>query len=183
MQATQYPLTIRLLHWLMAIAILGMIFSGWYMAQLPDETANKYALYPWHKSFGALLIFAFAARIVLRMIAQSGNKIPVAPEVLKSWEKLASHMAHAGLYLLMLAVPASGYIMSSAFPHSKGIDFFVTKLPDIVAKDQAVSELFHSFHGPMAYALLALIAIHIAAVLKHKYMDSQEADVLPRMLK
>ena len=183
MQTTKYPLTIRLLHWLMAIAILGMIFSGWYMAQLPDDAANKSTLYPWQQSFGALLIFALAARIVIRLIAQFTGKIPAAPGVLASWEKLASHMAHAGLYVLMLAVPASGYIMFSAFPHSKGIDFFGSKLPDIVAKDQAVTELYHSFHGPIAYALLALISLHIGAVIKHKYMDDQEADVLPRMLK
>jgi len=178
----RYPLTIRSLHWLMAIGILGMIASGWYMAELPAEAANKYNLYPLHKSFGVLVILTFSLRLLFRVHAQHQARIPAAPEVLKTWEKLASHTAHIGLYLLMALVPLSGYVMSGAFEYGHGIDFFWTTLPDLVAKDKTLFDIAKSLHGPLAYGLTALVGLHIAAVIKHRFFDQPQADVLPRML-
>ena len=82
----------------------------------------------------------------------------------------------------MIAAPVSGYIMSGSYPESSGIDFFGIKLPDIVDKSESLSGFFHTIHGPIAYALLALVTIHLAAVIKHRFFDSKEADVLKRML-
>jgi len=180
---THYPLSIRLLHWLMAIGIIGMIISGWYMAGLASDAANKYDLYPLHKSFGVLIILALSARLALRLSAQRKARIPVAPSVLKTWEKQASHSAHIGLYVLMAAVPVSGYVMSGAFEFGHGIDFFWTTLPDLVPKDKSLFDSAKFLHGPMAYGLTALVVIHVAAVIKHRAFDTQAADVLPRMLR
>jgi len=179
----RYPLSIRVLHWLMAIGIIGMIISGWYMAGLASDAANKYDLYPLHKSFGVLVIIALVLRVFARIGAQRKALIPNAPSVLKTWEKLASHAAHVGLYLLMAAVPVAGYVMSGAYEYGHGIDFFWTTLPDLVPKDKALFDVAKSLHGPMAYGLTALAVIHLAAVIKHRVFDTKAADVLPRMLR
>lgn len=181
-QVTYYPLSLRLLHWLMAIGIIGLIVSGWYMAGLDGEASNKYDLYPLHKSFGVLIILTLIVRFTLRLSAQAQAKIPTAPSVLKPWEKQASHAAHLGLYLLMAAVPVSGYVMSGAYEFGHGINFFWTLLPDLVPKDLALFEAAKSLHGPLAYGLTAIVTIHVAAVIKHRMYDAKEADVLPRML-
>jgi len=178
----RYPLAMRSLHWLMAMGIIGMIVSGWYMAGLDAAMANKYDLYPLHKSFGVLVIVAFAVRLICRIAAVRQDRVPAAPSVLRQWEKLSSHAAHMGLYLLMAAVPVSGYVMSGAFEFGHGIDFFWTTLPDLVAKDKTLFDGAKWLHGPLAYGLSALVGLHIAAVIKHRFFDQPQADVLPRML-
>lgn len=177
MKTEVYPLGIRVLHCLMAFAILGLIATGWYMAGLPADAENKHALYPWHKSFGVMVIIAFVLRLSIRI----RSKVPDAPEVLKAWEKTASHLAHKALYLLMAAVPVSGYIMSASYAQSHGIDFFGTTLPGLVPKNETLFEVVHAIHGPVAYSLAAIVFIHIAAVIKHRMFDDKAADVLPRM--
>jgi len=167
----------------MAAGITGLIASGWYMAGLDSETANKYDLYPLHKSFGVLIILTLIARIALRLLAQRHDKIPAAPAELKVWEKQASHAAHLSLYALMAAVPVSGYVMSGSYEFGHGINFFWTMLPDLVPKAAALFETAKSLHGPLAYGLTALVAIHVAAVIKHRAFDAKAADVLPRMLR
>lgn len=184
MQAiTRYPLSIRALHWLMAIGIIGMVISGWYMAGLANDAANKYDLYPLHKSFGVLVIISLAFRVSARISAQRKALIPSAPSVLKTWEKQSSHAAHVGLYLLMAAVPVSGYVMSGAYEYGHGIDFFWASLPGLVPKDKALFDAAKSLHGPMAYGLTLLVTTHVAAVIKHRVFDKKAADVLPRMLR
>jgi cytochrome b561 len=179
----RYPLSIRVLHWFMAIGIIGLIISGWYMAGLANDAANKYDLYPLHKSFGVLVIISLAFRVFARISAQRKALIPSAPSVLKAWEKQSSHVAHLSLYLLMAAVPVSGYVMSGAYEYGHGIDFFWTTLPNLVPTDKTLFDNAKSLHGPMAYGLTALVVIHLAAVIKHRVFDTKAADVLPRMLR
>ena len=177
-QLTRYPLAIRVLHWFMALSIFGLIASGWYMADLPDDAANKYALYPLHKSFGVLMIITFAARLVVRL----RRGIPALPAVLKQWELKAAHAGHLGLYVLMLAVPVSGYVMSGSYEGSHGIDFFGLTLPRIVPTNDSLFSAAHWLHGVLPWVLLALVIVHVAGALKHRWFDEQDADVLPRML-
>ena len=178
----RYPLAMRSLHWLMAIGIIGMIASGWYMAGLDAAATNKYDLYPLHKSFGVLVILAFVVRLIVRLLAARQNRVPTASSALRQWEKHSSHAAHIGLYLLMATVPVSGYVMSGAFEFGHGIDFFWTSLPDLVPKDKGLFDAAKWLHGPLAYGLSALVGLHIAAVIKHRFFDQPQADVLPRML-
>ncbi len=175
---SKYPVSMRILHWLMALAIFGLIGSGWYMAGLPDEAANKYDLYPLHKSFGALIIMLFALRLALRLSSQ----IPELPLALANWEVKLSHLTHGLIYGLMLAVPVSGYVMSGAYEHGHGIDFFWTKLPDLVPKNETLFQAAHAAHDVLPYLLLGVLSLHIAGAIKHRWFDPAGADVLPRML-
>lgn len=177
-QSARYPLAIRLLHWFMAVSILGLIATGWYMAELPDDAANKYALYPLHKSFGVLMIIAFVARLAVRL----RQGIPALPAVLKQWEIRSAHTGHFALYVLMLAVPVSGYVMSGSYEGTLGIDFFGLMLPRIVPVSDSLFGVAHWLHGTLPWVLLALVIVHVAGALKHRWFDGQGADVLPRML-
>ncbi len=176
---TLYPLSIRLLHWLMAIAILGLIASGWYMAQLPDEAPNKYDLYPLHKSFGALVLILFPLRLWQRL----RKSIPALPAMLAAWEVRAAHLGHIALYLLMLAAPLSGYVMSSSYEGSHGIDFFGLTLPRLAPINDTVFSVSHLLHEWLPWVLLAVVVAHVAGVIKHRWLDAPGVDVLPRMVR
>lgn len=177
----KYPILMRILHWLMALLIAVLFSVGFYMEGLPKDNLANYALYPWHKSFGVIVLALIVIRIIVRIKNFKAGLIPAEPEALKPWEKLAAKLGHLGLYLLMLGVPVSGYMMSDAHPQS-GVDFFGSKLPNLVPKSEAISGFFHALHGPLAFALIALVVIHVAAVIKHRFFDAEGADVSGRML-
>ena len=143
----KYPVLVRLLHWLMAICILGLIGSGWYMAGLDSNDPDKYVLYPWHKSFGVLVLISFVLRVVVRLI----SSIPELPHSMPNHEKKLAHLAHILLYLMMFLVPASGYLMSAMGGHD--IFLFQIQMPDI-ADDKEIATLMHSIHEYAPYVLL-----------------------------
>lgn len=167
----------RIQHWIMALVILALIASGWYMTQLEDSVSFKYDIYGWHKPFGVLVLFLVFARIITRLI----GKNPALPNGMAKHEKAFSHLTHWFLYLLMFLVPASGYLMSGAAP-DKTIPFFGLTMPNIVSKSAELAKLFHSIHIVIPYVLLGVIALHILGVLKHRFFDKPENNVLNRML-
>ena len=175
----RYPLAIRLLHWFMALCILGLIASGWYMTELDTEASNKYDLYPLHKSFGVLMLIALGLRITIRLQVSA----PPLPKMLKAWEARAAHVGHIALYLLMLAVPVSGYVMSGSYKDGHGIDFFGLMLPRLVPAGDRLFAISHTAHGLLPWVLLGVIVLHIAGALKHRWFDKPGADVLPRILR
>ena len=87
------------------------------------------------------------------------------------------------LYVLMLAVPLSGYVMSSSFEGSHGIDFFAWTLPRLAPINERVFEISHALHGWLPWLLLAVVVLHVAGAFKHRWLDGPGADVLPRMLR
>lgn len=113
-ESTKYTLLMRILHWLIAVLILGMIGVGWYMAGLPDEHPTKYDIYPIHKSIGITLL----GLVVIRLLVRFFSPIPKLPRELSGWEKVLTKTVHFLLYLLMILVPISGYMMSdfAGFP-------------------------------------------------------------------
>ena len=171
----KYPVLIRLLHWLMAICILGLIASGWYMAGLDQNAPNKHDLYPWHKSFGVLMLIAIVLRVVVRLI----SSIPTLPQSLPGYEKKLAHLAHGLLYLLMFLVPVSGYLMSAMGGHD--IFLFQIQMPDL-ADNKELAGIMHEIHEVAPYVLLGVIVLHVLGALKHRFMGPPEHDVLKRML-
>ena len=160
----------------MALCILGLIASGWYMEGLPREHELKYTFYDLHKSFGVLVIGLFSYRLLLRMF----TAIPALPEGIKSYEKKLSHVAHFMIYVLMIGVPVSGYIMSDAGDY--GVKFFGIVLPDFIVKNKEIGGIAHEVHEIAPYVLLGLVGLHIAGALKHRLFEPREHDVLRSML-
>ncbi len=175
--SNRYPFLMRAIHWLMAIAILGLIASGWYMAGLDQSVSYKYDIYPWHKSFGVLILFLLALRILIRLV----SKVPPLPKTMPKLEIGLAHLGHGLLYLLMFLVPASGYLMSGAAP-GREVKFFDWTLPNLVEKDKELAGLLHEVHTIIPYVLLGVIAVHLLAVIKHRFFDQPENDSLKRML-
>lgn len=176
MTPEKYPVLMRLLHWLMAFTILGIIASGWYMASLSKEVSYKYDIYPWHKSFGILVLLLVAIRIIVRLF----SKVPELPKELPNHEKVLARLTHYSLYALMILVPLSGLTMSDAGGHD--LFLFGIPLPEFMEDNKELAGTLHTIHSYIPYAFLAVIALHIVGALKHRFMDKPENDVLGRML-
>lgn len=174
MSAPRYTGTAIALHWLIAAGILGTFALGLYMHDLPFSPA-KLKLVAWHKWAGVTL-FALAC---LRLAWRLGHRPPDLPDAMPPAQRRMAGVAHGALYVLMLAIPLSGWLMSSA----KGVPtvwFGVLPLPDLVARDAAQAETLQALHQALNYTLLALVAAHAGAALKHHFVDRD--DVLQRML-
>ena len=125
-----YTHTAIALHWLIAIALAGTFALGLYMHELP-LSPQKLKFYSWHKWAG-VTIFLF---VILRLVWRLGHRPPALPFLMPAWQRLAAEATHVLLYVLMFAVPLSGWLMSSA----KGFQtvwFGVLPLPDLLDKDK-----------------------------------------------
>ena len=174
MITTRYTTTAIVLHWLMALLLFVVFPLGLYMHDLKLSPA-KLQLYSYHKWIGVTLLLLALLRILWRI----AHTQPPLPASLPRWQKLGSGVVHALLYVLMLAVPLSGWLMSSA----KGVQtvwFGILPLPDLVDKDKALGHLLGNVHQNLNYILLLLVAGHIAAALKHHYVDRDA--IFARML-
>ncbi len=179
----KYPLSLRTIHWLRALIILGLIATGWYMTGIWETHPQRAEfLYPNHKQFGVLIWLIAVVHLCLRW--SNRNRLPHTPVTLKPWEKNLSHLIHRTLIVLTLAVPLLGYAMSSSFTQSDGVPFFfVSHIPEMLPKNDAAFAVFQALHKYAAYALLGCVLLHVAGTLKHRVLDKNgESDVLPRML-
>lgn len=169
---THFGLVAITLHWLMAILIIGMLCVGLYMTSLPVGML-KLKLYGWHKAFGILIL----TLVILRILWRLTNATPVL--ALPWWERTAARLAHFVLYVLMLAMPLSGWLMTSAAGLPPSF-FGLFTLPNLVAPNDELRELFGLMHEWLAYGLIAVIILHTLAALKHHFIDKD--DILRRMI-
>lgn len=178
----KYPAGMRALHWLRALVVIGTLSVGLVMVNLPDELPLKFEqLYPNHKQFGLLALLLGLAQLVLR----SRTRVPEPPAGLRPWERKLSTFVHRALYALLIIVPLMGYSMSSTFTQSDGVPFFFFfgQVPELLPKNDRWFEVFQLLHRIFAYTLLALVVLHVAGALKHRFLDRNEQnDVLRRML-
>jgi cytochrome b561 len=178
---SKYPTSMRWLHWLRAAVVIGNLAVGLVMVNLPDDLPAKFdVLYPNHKQFGVLALLLALTQLFVR----SRSRVPKLPMSLATWERSMSTFAHRAMYVLLIIVPLMGYSMSSTFTQSDGVPFFFFgQLPELLPKNDRWFEVFQLLHRVLAYALLALLVLHVAGVLKHRFMDKDvDADVLRRML-
>jgi len=170
---TPYTRTAMALHWLLALALLGSFAVGLYMADLPFSP-QRLKLFNWHKWAGVAILVLSALRLGWRLMHRPPPELP-AP----AWQLRAAQLAHGAFYLLFFAVPLVGWAYSSAagFPI---VWFGVLPLPDFVGPDKALAEAIKPWHGALAWALAALVVLHVAAALKHHFIDHD--GLLQRML-
>lgn len=181
-RGVKYPLSIRILHWLRAVLILGLIACGWYMTGRTENDPIAGILYPNHKQFGILVWLLALLHLTLRWHYHA--VLPHAPVSLKPWEKWLSHGIHRLLIVLTLLTPLMGYAMSSSFTQSDGVPFFfLSHVPEILPKNDTAFRVFQTLHEYGAYLLLACVVLHVAGAMKHRLQDKGgDTDVLPRML-
>ena len=172
----KYHPLLRVIHWAMTLTILGLIALGWYMDSLPPDTPGKYDLYDWHKLFGVLVLFSWFLRIVVRNM----TRVPPLPEGIKPIEKKLSHFVHYAIYAFMIIIPTTGILMTIYAGYK--VPILNSLLKDIVEKNENRSDWFDTLHQYFAYTLLALVVLHIAGALKHRFFEPKENDVIKRMV-
>jgi cytochrome b561 len=170
----KYTKFAKTMHWLVAVGVLGLLAVGLWMTQM-KMSPQKIQLYMTHKSVGLTILALMLVRIGYRW----RHAPPALPETIPAWQARASRWSHALLYVLLLAMPLSGWLMNSAsgFPMKY---FGLFRVPNLIERSQSSVEFFKSAHELIAWALICLIALHVSAALKHHFIDRD--DVLRRML-
>ncbi len=160
----RYTGTAMALHWLLALMIVTSFCVGVYMSDLPFSP-QRLKLYNWHKWAGIVILSLSALRLLWRLTHRPPADLPML-----RWQQRAAHAAHLALYALFFAVPLMGWAYSSAagFPV---VLFGVLPLPDFVSPDRALSESLKALHGNLAWALAAVVGLHVAGALKHHFID------------
>jgi cytochrome b561 len=165
----------KALHWLGALTILLLLGHGWWMTHLaprPDRLAH----YAGHSALG----YDFLVLLVLRLLWRWVNPVPILPADLKPWERAAAHIGHILLYVLMLVVSVTGWMVASTFrvPITKDL-FGIDWPPLITGVDRSVRQWIEGSHMILAYLLAAVVVVHTAGALRHHFFKRN--DVLRRM--
>lgn len=174
-EAAKYPQIIKALHWLMAFTIIALIISGFTKDFWPKEAQPSF--YYWHKSLGFLMLVSIFVRIAFRIAFSLQGKIPALPKEINSKEQLAAKLGHLALYIFMVILPLSGYLMSSfgGYP----VNLFDLELPKILAVNKPLGGVSKEVHEIAGIIFAIIIFAHIAAVIKHKAKDG--VNLLPRI--
>jgi len=170
----RYTRTAIFLHWLVALGLVGTFALGFYLQDLP-LSPGKLKLYSWHKWAGVTLLVLVVVRLAWRMT----HCAPDFPRAMGSMARLAAHAGHWLLYVLMLAIPVSGWLMSSAQGFTV-VWLGLLPLPDLVSKNAALGALLKDIHVTLNYTLLVVVIGHVGAALMH-HLIKKDA-VLARML-
>jgi len=188
-QATdiRYTKTAVLLHWLIALMIIGMMAAGIWMTGAIKEKetqAAAFEMYQLHKSFGIVIL----ALSLLRLGWRITHKQPGMPKEMPAWERAAAQITHWLFYGLMIALPVTGWLMVSASPLGLPTMFFgfaeVPHMGALAGLDYAGKELweerFEEMHEFIAFGGIGLLLLHVGAALKHHLIVRD--DILVRML-
>lgn len=176
----RYPLIHRLLHWTIAVIVLGTLPIGMIFMFLEFEgTLATFGqpttdlLYTYHKSFGVLILLLMLIRLAVRLaFGKPDYRPPIA-----GWERAVSTAVHASLYALLILQPMLGWAATAAGGYP--VQFFAWNLPGFLAKDEALSSTLYGVHGLAGWLILLLAGLHIAGALRHWLVKRDE--VMTRM--
>lgn len=162
------------LHWLIALLVLGMLSVGFFMGDVPDDF--KPMVYMFHKSIGISVFFLMILRIV--WILYAGK--PELPDSTPVWELALARLVQYGFYLLLIVMPLTGWIMSTAAGRSP-VFFGLFQLPfPWIGKDDYLVEFMGGWHETIAWILIVLIILHVLGALKHQLIDKN--DIMKSMM-
>jgi cytochrome b561 len=172
---TRWGWPAKTLHWIGAVIILLLLGHGWWMTHMtprPERLAN----YAGHSALG----YDMLVLILLRLLWRWLNPVPELPADLKPWERIAARAGHVSLYVLMLVVSLTGWVVATTFRTPMTKDVFGIDVPPIVtAVDRPVRQWLEQSHMILAYVLAAVVLVHIVGALRHHLINRN--DVLRRM--
>ncbi|MES2322437.1 MAG: cytochrome b [Pseudomonadota bacterium] len=162
----RYTTVAIVFHWLIALMIVGSFTMGLVMTDIPGITPTKLKYYSWHKWAGVTILLLATLRLLWRL----GHAAPPYPAQMPGWQKTAANALHALLYVLMFAVPLSGYLytLSAGIPV---VYFGLFQLPAIIDPNPALKPVLKAVHFWLNMTLAACVAGHVAAALKHHCID------------
>lgn len=172
--ANRYGAVAQLFHWLIAALILVQFILVMIFEDMPLGL-EKISVIVRHKAFGMTLLML----AILRLCWKLGSLQPQWPVQIPSYERWLGKLTHWGLYIIILALPLSGWLMSSAakIPVSYfGLFYF----PDLIAPDKNLVKLAKQVHEILSWLLLLLLSLHVLAVIRHHFL--RKDDTLYRML-
>src|SRR5271155_1910702 len=173
-QATRYSALAQIFHWVIA----GLIIVQFTLARLAEPLplgVHKLALLARHKSVGMTILML----AVLRLLWRIWHPAPPLPPGMTRWERIGARATHAAFYVLLFAMPLTGWTMSSAKNYSVSW-FGLFTWPNLISPDEHAFDLLRTTHVIMSDVLLAIAILHIVAALKHHFWNKD--DVLVRMV-
>ncbi len=171
---TRYGSIAKFFHWTVAFAVIGLLIVGFIMGNVQDK-ALKMQIYNVHKLIGLAVLVLMLLRLVWRLI----NVQPGYPAAVPKWERKAARGVHDLLYLALIVMPLSGWMMSTAAGRPPHLGSWLLAMPGIEVNKE-LAHYFNTLHGILAWIIPAVLIIHIAAAVKHHWFDKNE--VLIRML-
>lgn len=161
-QGQGYARPARLYHWIIALLVLLMIPAGLIMIREGLPRPVQDTLFIFHKNAGLLVFLLMLARLIWRL----RHPVPPLPPEIAPWQRRAAELTHLALYVLLIAMPVSGYlrVRLDRFP-IESLD--AMSVPPLVPKNEALAGFFQSVHQICALLLIALLALHVAAALHH----------------
>jgi cytochrome b561 len=162
----RYTTTAILFHWLLAVMIIGAFTLGLVMTDMPGITPTKLKYFSWHKWAGVTILALAALRLLWRLT----HKAPAYPAGMPAWQMTSANVLHGMLYVLMFAVPLSGYFytLASGYPV---VYFGVLELPVLIDKNEQLKPVLQAVHYWLNMGMAACVALHVAAALKHHFID------------
>lgn len=192
--STRYTTVAIILHWVIAILLFGMIYVGWWMSDavlVPETRAAAGRAFQLHKSVGITIL----ALSILRLVWRLTHKAPPLPQAMPTWEKTVAKATHWIFYFLIIALPVTGWIYTSAGYSVSFQRFFpvatswfglveVPHLGAVAGQDEgtrkAIGIAALNVHSKLAWGVIILGGLHVAAALKHHFFNRD--DVLTRMV-
>lgn len=169
----RYSRTAIALHWSIALLIAFMAALGWYMMSIEDEPGSG-SYFNLHKSLGITMALLLAARIGWRLLNRPDPLSAAVPK----WQRKLAQATQGLLYLLMVLVPAAGYLGASY--SKKGAQWFGLATPQWALPDHDLAEQFFDIHSVLVWVLVVLVGLHVLGALKHLLIDHD--GVFQRML-
>lgn len=179
-QDKRYTKVAIILHWLMALLIVWQIGIGLWMTGAIDDPASQgaaYEAFQFHKSLGLTLLMLALVRLAWRLL----HRVPPMPAHIPGWQKLAARISHISLYMFMVLIPLTGWLyVSTGWNSDTGSAFAIPTVwfglfewPHIPGLDGngPLADLVGEMHELLAFALIALLVVHLAAALKHHFID------------
>jgi len=170
--AMRYGAVAQVLHWGVFVLLALQLFVGEVMDGLPRNGTLREFAFDSHETLGLALLFVVFARLSWRMAH------PVPALAGPAWQRHAATLTHALLYVLVVALPVTGYFLIGAQGH--GAAFFGWEIPVPIARDRSMAKLLENIHGAFADALMIVVALHAAAAFWHHFVARDET--LRRML-
>lgn len=174
-ESNRYGKVSRMLHWTIAILFISLIPMGIFASMIPEDTEYRNAYYVVHKTIGVTVFLL----VIVRLIWNRLSRRPSLDSALTSREEKLAHRAHNTLYFMMLAIPITGFMMTSY--HGYETYFFFWEMQPLWEQSE-IYQVWGGFHKYLLpYLIYIVLGAHILGALKHQFID-KHANAFKRMV-